>query len=104
MSAPSVRRHRLFETNWPRDGCARCSTPRQDRRIRAYYGKPGWAHGHPAAHRQAGTASRCCAARSSRRRPMGIDWMTCDELAEAIPPAYTELIGHQLLQHLRVAA
>ncbi len=24
-----------------------------------------------------------------------------DELREAIPPAYTELIGHQLLQHLR---
>ena len=35
---------------------------------------------------------------------MGIDWMTRDELSEAIPPAYTELIGHQLLQHLRVAA
>jgi DNA (cytosine-5)-methyltransferase 1 len=35
---------------------------------------------------------------------MGIDWMTFDELAEAIPPAYTELIGHQLLQHVRAAA
>ena len=28
---------------------------------------------------------------------MGIDWMTGDELSEAIPPAYTELIGHQLI-------
>ena len=27
---------------------------------------------------------------------MGIDWMTWDELREAIPPAYTEHIGHQL--------
>jgi DNA (cytosine-5)-methyltransferase 1 len=35
---------------------------------------------------------------------MGIDWMTPAELVEAIPPAYTELIGHQLLQHLEAAA
>jgi DNA (cytosine-5)-methyltransferase 1 len=36
---------------------------------------------------------------------LGIDWTdSWDELREAIPPAYTELIGHQLLQHLRVAA
>lgn len=35
---------------------------------------------------------------------MGIDWMTSDELCEAIPPAYTEHIGHQLLAHLAVAA
>jgi DNA (cytosine-5)-methyltransferase 1 len=39
------------------------------------------------------------------REAMEIDWMIEErELAEAIPPAYTELIGHQLMQHLRVAA
>jgi DNA (cytosine-5)-methyltransferase 1 len=31
------------------------------------------------------------------RQAMGIDWMTRDELAQAIPPAYTEFIGHQLM-------
>lgn len=31
------------------------------------------------------------------RRVMGIDWMTRDELAQAIPPAYTEHIGGYLL-------
>ena len=35
------------------------------------------------------------------RAAMGIPWMTCDELSQAIPPAYTEYIGRQLLQHLR---
>lgn len=31
---------------------------------------------------------------------MGIDWMTKSEIVEAIPPAYTEFIGKQLMQHL----
>jgi DNA (cytosine-5)-methyltransferase 1 len=31
---------------------------------------------------------------------MGIDWMDWDELREAVPPAYTEYIGHQLLAAL----
>lgn len=33
-----------------------------------------------------------------RKRAMGIDWMTGDELSEAIPPAYTEFIGRYLLE------
>jgi DNA (cytosine-5)-methyltransferase 1 len=31
---------------------------------------------------------------------MGIDWMTLDELTEAIPPAYTEYIGGELLEFI----
>lgn len=30
------------------------------------------------------------------RRAMGIDWMTRDELAQAIPPAYTQWLAEQL--------
>lgn len=33
---------------------------------------------------------------------MGIDWMTGIELSQAIPPAYTEFIGRQLMAALRV--
>ena len=34
------------------------------------------------------------------REVMGIDWMTWDEIRNAIPPAYTEFIGHQLIGYL----
>ena len=35
------------------------------------------------------------------REAMGIDWMTMKELSQAIPPAYTEFIGKQLLACLK---
>jgi DNA (cytosine-5)-methyltransferase 1 len=35
---------------------------------------------------------------------MGCDWMTAVEARQAIPPAYTELIGKQLIAKLAVAA
>ena len=35
---------------------------------------------------------------------MDVDWMTWDELREAIPPAYTEWIGRQLAAHLETVA
>jgi DNA (cytosine-5)-methyltransferase 1 len=38
------------------------------------------------------------------RRAMDIDWMARDELAQAIPPAYTQWIGAHLLARLEMAA
>lgn len=35
---------------------------------------------------------------------LGIDWMVRRELAQAIPPAYSEFLGRQLITQLRVAA
>ena len=34
---------------------------------------------------------------------LGIDWMTKREINEAIPPAYAEYIGRELMKHLRGA-
>lgn len=43
--------------------------------------------------------------RQAAARAMGIDWMkTRYELAQAIPPAYTEYLGRQLIQRLSAAA
>jgi DNA (cytosine-5)-methyltransferase 1 len=39
-----------------------------------------------------------------RCRAMGIEWMTNDELVEAIPPVYTEHLGRQIAALLREAA
>ncbi len=37
---------------------------------------------------------------SEKRVAMEIDWMTGNEITEAIPPTYTEFIGKQLMQYL----
>lgn len=41
---------------------------------------------------------------AERRSAMGIDWMRRGEDSEAIPPAYTEFIGGQLLRAIEQAA
>jgi DNA (cytosine-5)-methyltransferase 1 len=39
-----------------------------------------------------------------QQRAMGIDWMTLDELSEAIPPAYTEWVGRYAMAALTTGA
>lgn len=53
-----------------------------------------------------GGKSEIRAARSieEARAAMGIDWMEWSEIREAIPPAYTELIGRQLIAAVALAA
>jgi DNA (cytosine-5)-methyltransferase 1 len=89
----NVHRPRLFETNWPLDvPLLRPSPPRQTKMGRPP--KPG------EAMQVVGHFSDVPAG----RKAMGIDWMTQGELAQAIPPAYTEFIGNQLMAHLEARA
>ena len=92
---PDLRTHRprWFETNWPLEvDFLRLAPPRN-----AKMGRPGNGDEWP---QLVGHFTDI----EGARRAMGIDWMTRDELREAIPPAYTELIGAQLLQHIKAKA
>jgi DNA (cytosine-5)-methyltransferase 1 len=88
MFGLELYRHRVFETNW-------------------FAWQPEHvAHTLPASragHWTPGTVMSVSGHVSPiavAREAMGIDWMNRAELAESIPPAYTEHIGRQLLAHL----
>lgn len=57
--------------------------------------------GRPAKEGEFVTVTGNCSGADYARSAMGIDWMVRDDLSQAIPPAYTELIGNQLLQLMR---
>ncbi len=92
-----VRRHRAFETSWPMLGppCAHGQQSSNPHRLRWPYEPREDAIVPVYGGGQVGFPIARC------REAMGISWMTQEELKEAIPPAYTELIGAQLLDHLR---
>ena len=89
VGLPRLRRERWFETSWHASELrAPCHHPESVVSV----------HGHP------GGSSK----RDGRRLPgladwkdaMGIDWMTCDGLAQAIPPRFTEYVGARLFEQL----
>jgi DNA (cytosine-5)-methyltransferase 1 len=96
-----VRRHRLFESSKLLMAPGPCQHAAQGE-IRGYYGKPGWLCWTPGAAAIQKKGRRPLLRGSVGKAPadMGIDWMTWDELREAIPPAYTEWIGKQLMAAL----
>lgn len=92
MFGLDLYRHRLFESN------IRLEAPWHPKHVkpasRAGHWEPGTVmsvagHVAPIAH---------------ARKIMGIDWMTREELGEAIPPRYAQFIGAQLLQAISAAA
>jgi DNA (cytosine-5)-methyltransferase 1 len=95
MFGLAVRRHRIFEGAVPFMSPYTCSHAEPAVGV---YGHTG-ARGNRGRERQRGRTNGV----ADWQRAMGIDWMTTLELAEAIPPAYTEWIGRSLLA-LLVAA
>ena len=102
-----VRRHRLFESNIPLDGLA-CDHAGQAARSPGYPTKR-YHSGEPVITMSPvlGVYGRGQGLGPGEvdlwRQAMGIDWMVRDELAQAIPPAYTEHLGTQLLAHVAAA-
>lgn len=86
-----VRRHRLFESNIP---------------LNAQPCDHGWQTPRfPSATNRTNLRSTVEVGvwripLETQRKAMGIDWMELRELSEAIPPAYTEHIGRQLIDYL----
>lgn len=94
-----VIRHRLFEANFPIVVPPHGKHPKVhtfDKR-KAHYGKTN----DMVDFVQVTGGGNCTIA--AARDAMGIDWMTKNELNEAIPPAYTEHIGRQLVAFLVTA-
>lgn len=87
-----LRRHRLFETNWDVGLLPQCNHRFQAAGI---YGD----HFRMGRRSSDGEYSGAFALELGGTL-MGIDWMTWPELTQAIPPAYTQWIGTQLIWHL----
>ena len=82
MFGLKVRKHRLFETSFM--VIAPSCNHKEQGRVVAVYGHSG------------GSSKRDgfkFGGVDTWKEAMKIDWMTRDELAEAIPPAYTEYIS-----------
>lgn len=89
-----VRRHRWFEFS---DPSFAPMVPPCWHRLPPIYGS-GHSQDKPHREKYGFCGAAICKA------AMDVEWMTRDEQSQAIPPAYTELIGHQLLQHIRAEA
>jgi len=87
----ALKRHRLFESNMLLMGAGGCYCHGQ--RIGGVYGGGSTDHVHAREVRHGGYTPHM----TVREQLMGIDWMTRDELSQAIPPAYTQHIGEQVL-------
>ena len=94
-----LRRHRLFESNRQLSGIT-CAHKR--------YSEPKyWTGWRPKGQHRLSTVVQVYGnAGGTEHWPaaMGIDWMTNSEMCEAIPPAYTEHLGGQLLHAIETAA
>jgi DNA (cytosine-5)-methyltransferase 1 len=94
-----LRRHRLFESHVWLEGVP-CAHQR--------YTEPKyWTGWRPNGEHRLSTVVQVYGNAGGREHwpaAMGIDWMTSAEMIEAIPPAYTEWIGQQLVAAVEPSA
>lgn len=92
-----LHRHRLFESNFPLLWPGRCKHKQYKNEGYRVAGVYGGGSTNPGSTSSKGGYTPHLAV---KQKLMGIDWMNQDDLHQAIPPAYTEFIGKQLMQHL----
>lgn len=95
MFGLEVYRPRLFESNIPLVAPSRAPSPTNPIGV---YGK---LDGRRIWTRKDGTEQRAAKTLVQAQSAMGIDWMQWPELTEAIPPAYTQYLGAQMLDHIQ---
>lgn len=92
-----LRRHRHFESNFDLTG-----PPCDHKRFTEKRYWTGW---RPKGEHRLSTVVQVYGNAADKHEwpaAMGIDWATYDEIAEAIPPAYTEHVGGQLQRTLSI--
>lgn len=92
-----LQRHRLFESNIPISAPKPCQ--HDERPVIGVYG----GHARRRAASAGGRGTRDVwegGHRAAMSEAMGMTWATCAEMSEAIPPAYTEHLGRQLIAHI----
>ena len=98
-----LRRHRLFESSVLVLGLDCAHGRFKEKRFWT-----GWTQGgHGVGNKRRSTTVQVYGNGGERHEwpaAMGIDWMTYDELAESIPPAYTEFVGAVLFKAVTALA
>lgn len=106
LGLPLLRRHRLFECSFPAFGTPCSHTMAGPKRFPALDGEGRRRGGRSAIVGVYGHGGDKRA--DLWPEAMGIDWMSRAELTQAIPPRYTEHVGHfllaEVLRRRRVAA
>jgi len=92
----TLQRHRLFESNMSLWGVPCAHGQNQ--------WNPEFKHATGRKRRRVPVIGEWRIRKELQDEAMGVDWMTLEELSEAIPPAYTEFIGTQLLAHIGAVA
>lgn len=95
----ALKRHRLFESNIWLMGAGGCS--HDGTTWAGVYG--GSRHRKPEHRDNPERRGGYVPARSVRAQLLGINWMNDHEMAQSIPPVYTEHIGQQLIRALVAA-
>lgn len=99
LPTAELRRHRIFETSFSLGLVPRCDHKMTKEVDGKRFGTVT-VTGHAGGTRRRGNLQQYTA--DQRREAMGIDWMTNEELAQAIPPPYAEFLAREYISQIQV--